>query len=75
MAVVKLDFRNAFNTIRRDTILESVASSLPEVYNYIHAAYATTSQLSFGDHVIESSEGIQQGDPRGLFFSVLRYTL
>ena len=45
MTVIKLDFRNAFNTIRRDTILEAVVSAIPEVYSYVHAAYATTSQL------------------------------
>jgi hypothetical protein len=30
-AIVKLDFRNAFNTIRRDAILEASHTALPEV--------------------------------------------
>jgi len=29
MAVAKLDFRNAFNTIRRDSMLEAVHNTLP----------------------------------------------
>jgi hypothetical protein len=64
-ALVKLDFCNAFNTVRRDTIIEAVASYIPEAYTYVHSAYATPSKLSFGDHVIESTEGVQQGDPLG----------
>jgi hypothetical protein len=63
--IVKLDFRNAFNTIRRDRILEAAASSLPEVYFYIYATYAASSHLIFDNHIIESAEGVQQGDPLG----------
>lgn len=65
IAVAKLDFRNAFNTIRRDAMLRAVASSLPEAYSYIHASYATSSNLAYGKHTIESAEGVQQGDPLG----------
>jgi hypothetical protein len=64
-AVVKLDFCNAFNAIRRDAVLESVAATLPEVYSYINASYSSPSHLAFGDEIIESAEGVQQGDPLG----------
>jgi hypothetical protein len=63
--VVKLDFRNAFNTIRRDVILEQTHSLLPEMYSYVHSAYSTSSVLFFGDKTISSDEGVQQGDPLG----------
>ena len=63
--VVKLDLTNAFGTIRRDTILEAVASSLPEACAYVYSSSAASSNLIFGNHVVESSEGVQQGDPLG----------
>jgi hypothetical protein len=64
-AVVKLDFRNAFNTLRRDSILEAIHATLPEVYSYVHASYASPSHLSLAENIIISNEGIQQGDPIG----------
>ena len=63
--IVKLDFKNAFNSVRRDTVLESVHLAAPEIYNYISVSYSKISSLSFGDHTIDSAEGVQQGDPLG----------
>ena len=69
--IVKLDFRNAFNSIRRDTILDSVNRHIPELYAYVHAAYGSASNLFFGETKIVSAEGVQQGDPLGpLLFSL-----
>jgi len=62
---VKLDFANAFNTIRRDSMLEAVASQMPELLGYVNSAYGSSSNLSFGEYTVESAEGIQQGDPLG----------
>ena len=31
---VKLDFSNAFNSVRRDTILTKVAKKMPELYHF-----------------------------------------
>ena len=64
---VKIDFSNAFNTIRRDLILESILTEVPEIYRFVYAAYANPSQLKFGDRIIFSCEGAQQGDPLGPF--------
>lgn len=62
---VKLDFSNAFNTVRRDLILQKTAITLPEIYRFIHASLTCNSQLSFNNHIVLSSEGAQQGDPLG----------
>ena len=64
-AVVNQNFRNAFNTLRRDSILEAIHATLPEVYSYEYASYASSSRLSFADNIMSSDEGIQQGDPIG----------
>ena len=64
-ALVKLDFKNAFNSLRRDSILEAAKQSLPEAYAYIHASYGSSSHLFYQDNIISSEVGVQQGDPLG----------
>jgi len=56
--IVKLDFSNAFNSVRRDSVLHAVADKLPEVYRFCHAAYYGSSVLQFGNRVILSAEGV-----------------
>jgi hypothetical protein len=63
--VVKLDFANAFNSVRRDALLEAVARDIPEIYRFVFATYASNATLSFGNFCVISEEGIQQGDPLG----------
>ena len=38
--LVKLDFTNAFNTVRRDLIFISTADKTPELYRFVHASLA-----------------------------------
>ena len=64
-AFVKLDFTNAFNSIRRDAALKSVARHRPDLLAFVTAAYGFTSQLWMGDICIDFAEGVQQGDPLG----------
>lgn len=63
--LVKLDFSNAFNSIRRDVFLTAVANTLPDIYHFCLLAYQPTSILKYGTLEIESQEGAQQGDPLG----------
>ena len=63
--VVKLDFSNAFNCLRRDVMLKSVADELPCLYRFCHLAYGSRSALLFGEQTLWSMEGVQQGDPLG----------
>ena len=64
-AVLKLDFRNAFNSIRRDKMLGAVREHAPELYPFVFSAYSSPSSLYWGDKTIQSAEGVQQGDPLG----------
>lgn len=63
--LVKLDFSNAFNTLHRDAMLQSVSNELPEVYRFCHSAYSRETILQFGNKSVISAEGVQQGDPIG----------
>ena len=64
-AFIKLDFANAFNSLRRDSMLQSVSSELPELFDFCKASYGITSILKFGTGCVQSQEGAQQGDPLG----------
>ena len=48
-------------------ILPILLRKLPNLYNYVYQNYGQSSNLFFGDNIIESSEGVQQGDPLGPF--------
>jgi len=63
--LLKLDFKNAFNTVRRDNMFQAVHDEMPELYPFVHMCYASASLLNFGEHLLSSDEGAQQGDPLG----------
>ena len=70
-AMVKLDFKNVFNSLRRDHMLNSIEKLLPEIYRFVHSSYLNNSLLQFGNYTISSEEGTQQGGPLGpLEFSI-----
>jgi len=69
---VKIDFRNAFNTLRRDAVLEAIAKHFPELLSYAASTISSPADLQFGDFVLLSEEGAQQGDPLGpLYFCLV----
>ena len=74
--LVKLDFKNAFNSIDRGSLLKEVFDKLPNLYPFIYQCYRHTTQLSFGRKTINSEWGVQQGDPLGpLCFCLVAHTL
>ncbi|PGH37799.1 MAG: hypothetical protein CRN43_19015, partial [Candidatus Nephrothrix sp. EaCA] len=69
--LVKLDFTNAFNSLRRDIMLSAVYKTIPEIYPFALQAYSAPSVLRFGHLLLTSEMGPQQGDPLGpLLFSL-----
>ena len=54
---VKLDFTNAFNSVRRDAILTTVAEKMPELYRFTYDSLDCNPQLIFGENIIISAEG------------------
>jgi hypothetical protein len=47
--------------------LFKVLEHAPSIYPYVWQSYSQESNLYFGDHVVKSKEGVQQGDPLGPF--------
>ena len=73
---VKIDFTNAFNSLRRDAILEAVERYVPELLPYASCSYSVDSKLQFGEFEVLSKEGAQQGDPLGpLYFCLAIHEL
>ena len=62
---VKIDFKNAFNTVQRDAFIEAVAKHVPELLHFVLAAYSESNELHFNKLTIPSEEGAQQGDLLG----------
>ena len=61
--LLKLDFKNNFNSLNRETMLNHVYSNRPELYNYTNRAYIEHSYFFYRSSVIMSEDGTQQGDP------------
>ena len=53
---VKLDFPNAFNSVRRDTILANVALKMPKLYGFVKDSLDCNPMPIYGDDIIISAE-------------------
>ena len=57
--------------VHRDNLFQTIHDVLPELYPSVHMCYASSSLLNFGEYLLLSDEGVQQGDPIGsLLFCV-----
>ena len=69
--LLKLDFKNAFNTIERDIMLKSFQEKFPDLYPFVWQSYRYPTNLFYDSKLILSQIGCQQGDPLGpLLFSL-----
>lgn len=69
--LLELDYRNAFSSIHRQKLLETVAEYISEYYSFCWQAYRHPSHLVCDENVIMLERGAQQGDLLGsLLFSL-----
>jgi hypothetical protein len=61
----KVDLSNAFNNVSRAQMLDGLRTNFPKLHTWMQWCYGQTSDLTFGDFVVHSAEGAQQGDPLG----------
>jgi hypothetical protein len=70
-AILKVDLRNAFNTIWRIKVQQALSQRCPEALAWFHTCYVTASPLVLGNNFLWSRSGVQQGDPLGpAFFAI-----
>jgi hypothetical protein len=71
-----VDVSNAFNEINREHFLTQVRERLPRLARFAYACYAKRSFLFYGEYVLFSSRGTQQGDILGgLFWNIGAHTV
>lgn len=63
--LLKIDFKNAFNSIERDEMLKEIKEHAPKLFPFLWQCYSSATNLFFGNHTIQSLIGCQQGDPCG----------
>ena len=61
--ISRLDIMNAFNSVRRDHVLQTRLDRTPEIAELSFLAYSKPSSVIASGHSITSSTGVQQGDP------------
>jgi len=63
--MLKMDILNAFNSVERKAFLDQMAIHFPNAYNWSKWLYEDHTPLLFGNYIIWSETGVQQGDPLG----------
>ena len=66
--LLKLDYKNALNTLRRDHLLHVVKDELPQLYPFIWQLYSSPLELFFRDTILQCASGVQ-GDHLGPVYS------
>lgn len=62
---LKIDIKNAFNELRRDVMLQEVKKNFPEMFKFVEQCYRFPTNVYYGEKLILSQRGVQQGDPLG----------
>ncbi len=76
LALLTVDFSNAFNMVDRSVLLREVRARCPSISLWVEFLYGQSARLYVGDDYIWSSTGVQQGDPLGpLLFALVLHPL
>ena len=71
-----MDFKNAFNLVDREVMLQEVRLRCPPISCWVEFCYSRPARLYYGEHTLWSHQGVQQGDPLGpLLFTLVLHPL
>ncbi|XP_052757454.1 uncharacterized protein LOC128202180 [Galleria mellonella] len=63
--LLKVDVKNAFNSLSRDALLTQIKQKIPHIYNFLWQCYSEPTKLMYLNNTLLSAVGCQQGDPLG----------
>ncbi|GKD54315.1 putative reverse transcriptase domain-containing protein, partial [Tanacetum coccineum] len=71
LSMLLVDFKNAFNLVDREVMLQEVCTYFPAISLWVEFCYTNPPRLYYGEHALRSCQGVQQGDPLGPFLFAL----
>ncbi|GJT34418.1 reverse transcriptase domain-containing protein, partial [Tanacetum coccineum] len=71
-----VDFKNAFNLVDREVMLQKVRLRCPTISRWVEFGYSNPARLYYGEDTLWSYQGVQQGDSLGpLLFALVLHPL
>nr|GEX70155.1 hypothetical protein [Tanacetum cinerariifolium] len=66
LSMLLVDFKNAFNLVDRQVMLQEVRLHCPAISHRVEFCYSNLTRLYYGEHTLQSCQRVQQGDPLAL---------